>query len=97
MYLIFPLSHDSSPPVVSMAMMKYSTIRLAAFVDFSKAPYSSILTSLYLWLFFFNVVRMNQIIMTGYRLDTVIKTHSIVVVVHTIVRMELKHKMIVTK
>ena len=75
---LFSLSHDASQPVVSMEMVKSSTIRLVTSVKFSKYPYSSTLTRLHGCCSFFNFVSMKQLVCTGDCLDEVWNTHIII-------------------
>ena len=48
------------------------------------------------WFSLFNVVSINQIILTGDRLDSVWNIHISIAVGHTTVIMEVKHRMEVT-
>ena len=93
---LFPLIHDASPPVVSMDILKSSTIRLVVSVDFSKAKYSSTLTRFHICCSLFNVVRMNEIIRTGASLDSVGNNHSILVFAKTTGSIEVNPRIEVT-
>ena len=74
----FPLSHDASPPVVSMEIFNSSTIKFVTYVEFSKAPYSSTLTRLHGCFSFFSFVRMKRMMRTGARFDAVGNINRIV-------------------
>ena len=84
---VIPLSHDASPPGVSIDIIKSSTRMLVTSIYFYKAPSSSTLTRLHGCCSFFNVVRTKRIIGTGYLLDTVVNIQSLIVFVHTTVIM----------
>ena len=80
--LFFMLIHDESSPVVYIEMLKSSTIRLAIYVDFSKAESSSTLTHFH---DFDNFVRMKRIIHTGSYLGEVLNIQGIIIFLHTTV------------
>ena len=88
-YLSRP-DHKPSPTVFSMAMIKYSTIRLVISVEFSKSTYLLMTTRLHGYYSLLNVVSMNPIIMTGDCLDIVENIYIIIVFEHTPVSMEVK-------
>ena len=83
----FPLSHDASPPVVSMDILNSSISKFVTYVDFSKAPSSSTLTWFHDYCSFFNVFRMKWMMWTGDRLDSVWNTHGVLVFSKTTVIM----------
>ena len=86
---LFLLIHEAYSPVVSVVIINYSTRMLATSTDFSQY---AILVNSHVYTCFFsllNVVRMNQIIMTGDRLDAVWNIRSVLIFTHTIVGMEV--------
>ena len=93
---LFPLSHDTSPPVVYMDMLKSSTSRLETSVDFSKALSSSTLTYFHGCCSVFNVLSMKLRMHTGDCLDAVVNTHIIVAFAPTAVIMEVNPRVEVT-
>ena len=94
--MCFLLSHDASPPVVSMDILNSSTSKLVTSVNFSKASSPSTLTSLHGCYELFNCVRMKRMMRTGYCLDEVGNTYRILVFSQTKVRMEMNTCMEVT-
>ena len=86
----FQLIHEALPPLVPMVMLKSSNRRLVTSVEFSKAPSSSYLMRLHGCYSLFNDVRNKWMMHTGYLLDSVGNTQSILVFVHNIVSMEVK-------
>ena len=93
---LFPFSQDTSPPVVFMNILNYSTSKLVTSVDFDNAPSSSTLIHLHGCCSFFNVVRMKLMMHTWACLDAVGNTHSIIFFLHTIVSMEVNRQMEIT-
>ena len=94
-YLSRP-DHKPSPTVFSMAMIKYSTIRLVISVEFSKSTYLLMTTRLHGYYSLLNVARMKKMIQTGDILDEVGKNQIIIVFSHTTVIMEVKPRTRVT-
>ena len=91
--MCFLLSHDASPPVVSMDILNSSTSKLVISVKFSEAPSLSTLTRLCGCFSFFDVVRMKWIMHTDARLGAVGNTHIILVFAHTTVIIEVNSQM----
>ena len=93
---LFKLIHEVYPPVASMEMLNSSTIRLVTSVEFSKVPSSSTLTGLHGWFLFFGFSSMNEIILTGFCLDTLVNIQIVILFAHTTVKMVVKPQMEVT-
>ena len=90
---LLPLSHDASPPVLSMENFNSQTSKLVKYVEFSKAPCSSNFTPLTGCFSLLNVVRMKWMMQKGDRFDAVGNNQSIIVFVHKIVSMEVNPPM----
>ena len=63
--LLFPLTHEESPPVVTISDLESSNIGFLSSIDFSKAPSSLTLVLMRVWCLFLDVVRMKQMMCTG--------------------------------
>ena len=92
----FTLIQYTSPSVVSMYMLNYSTSKLVKSVEITRAPSTSTLICLHECCSFSSAVRMKRMMHIGDCSDAVGNTHIILVFANTIVSMEMNSQMEVT-